>query len=92
MSVDGRVRVECLRMLRCCFYVCPATACCLTRATAGTVASNVVDLYNSATGRWSTALLCLARYGLAAASVGKVGLLGGVSLLSAFLCWVGAGD
>jgi len=46
-SVDGCVRVECLRLLRCCGYVGPATACCLTRSTAGLFVSNVVDWYNA---------------------------------------------
>jgi hypothetical protein len=61
-------------------YVSPATACSLTRATAD-LPSKVVDVYNSATGAWSTAQLSVARYGLAAASVGNVALFaGGVSL------------
>ena len=46
------------------------------RATAGGI-SNDVDLYNSATGTWSTAQLSVARYGLAAASVGNVALFAG---------------
>jgi hypothetical protein len=59
----------------------------LMRATAGSgahVASNVVDLYNSATGTWSTAQLSVARSGLAAASVGNVALFAGG--------WTGAGS
>ena len=55
------------------------------RATAGAF-SNAVDVYNSATGAWSTAQLSVARYWLAAASVGNVaifagGATGSVSLL-----------
>jgi hypothetical protein len=45
------------------------------RATA--VFSNVVDLYDSGTGRWSTAQLSLARTQLAATSVGKVAIFAG---------------
>jgi hypothetical protein len=42
--------------------------------------SNVVDLYDSGTGRWSTAQLSLARGALSATSVGTVAIFaGGVS-------------
>ena len=47
------------------------------RATAGDGVSNVVDVYNGATGAWSTAQLSVARYGIAAASVGNVALFAG---------------
>jgi hypothetical protein len=48
--------------------------------------SNVVDLYNSATGTWSTALLSVAHNGLVATSVGNVALFaGGVSTTGALL-------
>ncbi len=62
-------------------YSCLMTASSLTRVTAGgSGASNVVDVYNGATGAWSTAQLSVARYWLAAASVGNVALFaGGVS-------------
>ena len=74
---------------------CPATASCLTRATAD-VPFNVVDLYNSATGTWSTAQLSVARSCLAAASVGNVALFagGGINddIGSALLCREGRGD
>ena len=56
--------------------VCAVSACRLMRATAG-VESNAVDLYNSATGAWSTAQLSVARYSLAAASVGNVAIFAG---------------
>ena len=46
------------------------------RATAGS-AENAVDLYNSATGAWSTAQLSAARSLLAAASVGNVAIFAG---------------
>jgi hypothetical protein len=46
------------------------------RATAAG-ASNAVDLYNSATGAWSTARLSVARYDLVAASVGNVAIIAG---------------
>jgi hypothetical protein len=39
--------------------------------------SNVVDLYDSGTGRWSTAQLSQARWGLSATSVGTVALFAG---------------
>jgi hypothetical protein len=50
--------------------------CFLMRATAG-VNSNVVDLYDSGTGRWSTAQLSQARRGLSATSVGTVAIFAG---------------
>jgi hypothetical protein len=61
------------------------------RATAGL--SNAVDLYNSATGTWSTAQLSVARYYFAAASAGNVALFaGGVTEAGgALLCWEGGG-
>ncbi len=56
------------------------------RATAGYyITFNVVDVYNGATGAWSTAQLSVARTGLAAASVGNVALFAGGSN-SALLC------
>jgi hypothetical protein len=39
--------------------------------------SNAVDLYNSASGAWSTAHLSVARWGLAATSVGNVAIFAG---------------
>ena len=48
------------------------------RVTAGyNEYSNAVDLYNSASGTWSTAQLSVARYGLAATSVGNVAFFAG---------------
>ncbi len=50
------------------------------RATAGGgvgIPSNVVDLYDSGTGRWSTAQLSQARTNLAATSVGAVAFFAG---------------
>ena len=44
------------------------------RVTAG---SNAVDLYNSASGTWSTAQLSVARSELAATSVGNVAIFAG---------------
>jgi hypothetical protein len=66
-----------LRVLRYCGSVCPATASSLMRATAGGTASNVVDVYNGATGAWSTAQLSVGRFFLAAASVGNVAFFAG---------------
>ena len=71
------VRVECLRVLQCCGSVCPATASSLMRATAAGALSNRVDVYNGATGAWSTAQLSIARDWPAAASVGNVALFAG---------------
>ena len=59
------------------------------RATAGgedPFAYNVVDVYNGATGAWSTAQLSVARYYPAAASVGNVALFAGGVGVSALLC------
>jgi hypothetical protein len=53
--------------------------CFLMRATAGDGFSNVVDLYDSKTGRWSTAQLSQARYDLSATSVGTVAVIAGGS-------------
>ena len=39
--------------------------------------SNAVDLYNSASGTWSTAQLSVARFWLAATSVGNVAIFAG---------------
>ncbi len=49
------------------------------RATAvgGGSYHNVVDLYDSGTGRWSTAQLSQARYDLSATSVGTVAIFAG---------------
>ena len=46
------------------------------RATAGDV-SNVVDLYDSGTGRWSTDQLSQARFEFSATSVGAVAIFAG---------------
>ena len=56
--------------------VCAASTCRLMKATADAW-STAVDLYNSATGAWSTARLSVARYLLAAASVGNVAIFAG---------------
>ena len=47
------------------------------RVTAGNGWSNATDLYNSASGTWSTAQLSVARYSLAATSVGNVAFFAG---------------
>ncbi len=54
---------------------------------------NVVDLYDSGTGRWSTAQLSQARSGLSATSVGAVaifagGVFGSKLLMIVFACCV----
>ena len=75
-----------LRVLRYCGSVCPATASSLMRATAGGFGSNVVDVYNSSTGTWSTAQLSVGRINFAAASVGIVALFAGGYSGSSLLC------
>ena len=45
--------------------------------TAGFGYSNAVDLYNGASGTWSTAQLSVARSSLAATSVGNVAIFAG---------------
>ena len=47
------------------------------RVTADNGGSNAVDLYNSASGTWSTAQLSVARFHLAATSVGNVAIFAG---------------
>ena len=47
------------------------------RATAGGDYSNVVDLYDSGTGRWSTAQLSEERGSLSATSVGTMAIFAG---------------
>ncbi len=51
--------------------------CFLMRATSGGDVSDVVDLYDSGTGRWSTAQLSQARSALSATSVGTVAIFAG---------------
>ncbi len=53
---------------------------------AGPGMSNVVDLYNSATGGWSTGQLSIGRWSLAAASVGSMALFAGGWISSAHIC------
>ena len=47
------------------------------RATADPAYSDVVDLYDSGTGEWSTAQLSQARAGISATSVGAVAIFAG---------------
>ena len=77
--------VFCLRTLQYCGSVCPATSSSFMRTNADSY-SNVVDVYNGATGAWSTAQLSVARNRLAAASVGNVALFAGGYTGSALLC------
>ncbi len=60
-----------------CLGILCGSDCFLMRATAGDDRSNVVDLYDSGTGRWSTAQLSQARGKLSATSVGTVAILAG---------------
>ena len=60
------------------------------RAILGSGFSNVVDLYDSGTGRWSTAQLSQERIWLSATSVGTVAMfaggLGSKLLMIVFVC------
>jgi hypothetical protein len=66
-----------------CIWLPWGSDCFLMRATAGIIGpSNVVDLYDSGTGRWSTAQLSQARLFFSATSVGTVAIFaGGCKLL-----------
>ncbi len=57
-------------------FVLPASTCFLMRGTAGGY-TDAVDVYNSATGEWSTARLSFARESLAATTVGNVAIFAG---------------
>ncbi len=66
----------------CCFMlgrVCAAAGCRLMRFTADNPngVSDAVDLYNSASGAWSTARLSSRRQQHAATSVGNVAIFAG---------------
>ena len=63
-------------MLLCCGLVYSAAVCFLTHTTSGG-GSNVTDLYDGNTGKWSTAQLSVARASLAATSVGSVAIFAG---------------
>ena len=56
--------------------------------TAGNGISNAVDLYNGASGTWSTAQLGVARSSLAATSVGNVAIFAGGLAGDCSLCVV----
>ncbi len=55
---------------------CAAKTCLLIKVTSAED-SSAVDLYDSATGTWSTAQLSVGRWSLAATSVGKVAIFAG---------------
>jgi hypothetical protein len=57
--------------------VCAAAGYRLMRVAAAGGFSNAVDLYNSASGTWSTAQLSVTRGNLAATSVGNVAFFAG---------------
>ncbi len=52
-------------------------AVCRLMRVAAVLENNVVDLYNSVSGTWSTAQLSVARYGHAGASVGNRAIFAG---------------
>ena len=84
--VDAFSCVFCVFMLAAVLLFCPATAFCLMRSTAGS-STIATDVYNGATGAWSTAQLSFARCYLAAASVGNAALFaGGGNTGGALLC------
>ena len=56
------------------------------RVSAGGEGSNATDLYNSASGTWSTAQLSVVRYVLAATSVGNVAFFAGGDAGNCSLC------
>ena len=58
------------------------------RVTADDGSSNAVDLYNSASGTWSTAQLSVARSSRAATSVGNVAIFAGGWLGNCSFCVV----
>ncbi len=68
---------------------CASSDCRLMRSTAGAY-SNAVDLYNSATGAWSTARLSVARNYPEAASVGNVAIFAG-GWTGSVLLWIEGG-
>jgi hypothetical protein len=90
--IHGVVLSACERLSVSRYFLPPASTCCLIRSAAGsqsdpTIPFNVVDIYNVITGLWSTAVLSVARYGLAAASVGNVALFaGGIDGAGVVLC------
>ncbi len=58
--------------------VCAAAACRLMRNTAeANLLTNATDLYNSASGTWSTAQLSVRRQYLKATSVGNIAIFAG---------------
>ncbi len=74
--IGGTLRlvwVRCFCVVLCLVDYRSAITLCLTHATA----ANAVDLYNSATGIWSTAQLSVGRRQLSATSVGGVALFAG---------------
>ncbi len=58
-------------------FVCAAGSYRLMRVAAGNGVSSAVDLYNIASGRWSTAQLSVGRDLLAATSVGNLAIFAG---------------
>jgi hypothetical protein len=73
----------CLRATSLCFSL-PCDCNFLIR-TIAEVPCNVVDLYNSATGAWSTAQLSVARDSLSATSIGSFAIFAGGAKTSALL-------
>ena len=74
------------------FALQPLLSLILATADGNLSVSKAVDLFNSATGAWTTAQLSVARTALAAASVGSVALFAGGAIYgSALMCKRGEG-
>jgi len=85
VSCYPRNRTCNVAVLRLCYL---GTAGYLILPAAGSSYSNAVDVYNRATGTWSTAQLSVARESLAATSVGALSLIAGGENTGTLLCKV----
>ncbi len=78
MSVGDAVTCACLRRVACCLLCLRCRRLPPHGVTAdGLLYTFAVDLYNYTSGTWSTAQLSVARYYLAATSVGNVAIFAG---------------
>ena len=67
--------------------ICNSSACFLMRGTAG-IACNTTDVFDSATGKWSTAELSVARFLMGAVSVGPFAIFAGGGSVDNRALWV----
>jgi hypothetical protein len=79
MSVGDGVTFACLRRVACCLLCLRCRRLPSEGVTAGSDFSKDVDLFNSASGTWSTAQLSVARSSLVATSVWNVAIFAGGS-------------